>query len=35
MDKETGFWIAQQVADTKNTDDITLLFRKGKGVAGH
>lgn len=34
MDDETRFWIAQQVADTKYTADITPLFRKGKKVAG-
>ncbi len=34
MDDETRFWIAQQVADTKNTADITPLFQKGKEVAG-
>jgi len=34
MDDETRFWIAQQMADTKNTADITPLFRKGKDVAG-
>ena len=34
MDDETRFWIAQQVADTKNTADITPLFSKGKDVAG-
>jgi hypothetical protein len=34
MDEETRFWIAQQVADTKNTADITPLFRKGKRVTG-
>ncbi len=33
MDEETRFWIAQQVADTKNPNDITLLFKKGKRVA--
>src|SRR6185312_13594431 len=33
MDNETRFWIAQQVADTKNTADITPLFKKGKEVA--
>jgi putative transposase len=33
MDDETRFWIAQQVADTKNTADITPLFKKGKEVA--
>jgi putative transposase len=34
MDDETRFWIAQQVAETKNTADITPLFSKGKDVAG-
>ena len=34
MDDETRFWIAQQVADTKNTADITPLFSKGKEVVG-
>jgi putative transposase len=34
MDDETRFWIAQQVAETKNTADITPLFSKGKEVAG-
>jgi transposase-like protein len=34
MDDETRFWIAQQVADTKNTADVTPLFSKGKEVAG-
>ena len=34
MDDETRFWIAQQVAETKNTADITPLFKKGKEVAG-
>ena len=34
MDDETKFWIAQQVAETKNTADITPLFKKGKEVAG-
>jgi transposase-like protein len=33
MDDETGFWIAQQVADTKYTADITPLFKKGKEIA--
>ena len=32
MDDETRFWISQQVADTKDTDDITPLFSKGKDV---
>ena len=34
MDNETRFWIAQQVADTKNTADVTPLFREGKRIAG-
>ena len=34
MDNETRFWIAQQVADTKYTADISPLFREGKKVAG-
>jgi transposase-like protein len=34
MDNDTRFWIAQQVADTKYTADITPLFRDGKKVAG-
>jgi len=34
MDNDTRFWIAQQVADTKGTADITPLFRTGKKVAG-
>lgn len=34
MDDETRFWIAQQVADKKNTSDIRPLFREGKEVAG-
>jgi len=33
-DDQTRFWIAQQVADTKYTDDITPLFREGKKLAG-
>jgi transposase-like protein len=33
MDNDTRFWIAQQVADTKYTADITPLFREGKRVA--
>jgi len=33
MDEETCFWIAQQVADTKDTADVTSLFSKGKDVA--
>jgi hypothetical protein len=34
MDDETRFWIAQQVADKKNTSDVQPLFKKGKEVAG-
>ena len=34
MDNETRFWIAQQVADTKYTADITPMFRQGKKLAG-
>jgi transposase-like protein len=32
MDDETRFWIAQQVAETNYTADITPLFKKGKDV---
>ena len=34
MDDEIHFWIAQQVADTKDTTDITPLFIKREEVAG-
>jgi transposase-like protein len=34
MDDETRFWIAQQVAETKNTADIAPLYKTGKEVAG-
>lgn len=34
MDDETRFWIAQEVADTKETHDASSLFRKGKEVTG-
>jgi putative transposase len=34
MDDETRFWIAQQVADKKNTSDIQPLFREGKEIVG-
>lgn len=34
MDDETRFWIAQQVADTKYTEDVRPMFRKGLEVAG-
>jgi transposase-like protein len=33
MDDQTRFWIAQQVADTKYTADITPLFRNGRMIA--
>ena len=33
MDDKIRFWIARQVAETKNTADITSLFVKGKKVA--
>jgi transposase-like protein len=34
LDDQTRFWIAQQVADSKFTADITPLFRNGKVTAG-
>ncbi|AIC15255.1 DDE-type integrase/transposase/recombinase [Nitrososphaera viennensis] len=34
MDDETRFWIAQQVADTKYTQDVRPLFKEGKDIAG-
>jgi transposase-like protein len=34
MDDETRFWIAQQVADTKYTQDVRPLFQKGAEIAG-
>lgn len=34
MDDETRFWIAQQVADKKNSSDIRPLFKEGKKIAG-
>jgi len=34
MDDQTRFWIAQEVADTKYTADITPLLRDGKKFAG-
>jgi putative transposase len=34
MDDETRFWIAQQVADKKNSSDIRSLFKEGKKVVG-
>jgi putative transposase len=33
MDDETRFWIAQQVADRKYTEDIAPLFQKAKKAA--
>ena len=33
MDDETRFWIAQEVADTKNTADVRPLFKLGKEIA--
>ena len=34
MDDETRFWIAQQVGDSKYTEDIKPLLQKGKEIAG-
>ena len=34
MDDETRFWIAQEVANTKESHDASSLFRKGKEVTG-
>ena len=34
MDDETRFWIAQEVANTKDRHDAGNLFRKGREVAG-
>jgi len=34
MDDQTRFWIAQEVADTKDKHDASALFRMGKEVAG-
>jgi hypothetical protein len=31
MGDETRFWIAEQVTETKNTADITPLFKKCRG----
>jgi len=33
MDDETRYWIAQEVADSKDKHDASGLFRKGKAVA--
>lgn len=34
MDDETRYWIAQQVAESKYTSDISPMFRKGEKVIG-
>jgi putative transposase len=34
MDDETRFWIAQQVGDSKFTEDVQPLFQKGKELTG-
>lgn len=34
MDDETRFWIAQQVSDKKNTEDVRPMFREAKELAG-
>lgn len=34
MDDETRFWIAQQVADRKYTEDVRPLFKEGREIAG-
>jgi putative transposase len=34
MDHETRFWIAQHVADTKNTANVQPLFKEAKQIAG-
>ncbi len=34
MDDETRFWIAQEVAETKDRHDASHLFRMGKEIAG-
>ena len=34
MDDETRFWIAQQVGDSKYTEDIKPLLQKGKQITG-
>jgi transposase-like protein len=34
MDDQTRFWIAQQVADTKYTQDVRPLFQEAKELAG-
>ncbi len=34
MDDQTRFWIAQQVADSKFTQDVRPLFKEGKALMG-
>jgi transposase-like protein len=34
MDDETRFWIAQQVADTKYTQDVRPMFKEAMEIAG-
>ena len=34
MDDETRFWISQQVADRKGTDDVKPMFREAQRIAG-
>jgi putative transposase len=34
MDDETRFWIAQQVGDSKYTEDVRPLLKKGKELTG-
>jgi len=34
MDDETRFWIAQQVADYKVTENVRQMFKEGKEIAG-
>ena len=33
MDDKTGFWIAQEVADTKHQHDARRLFQMGKATS--
>lgn len=33
MDDDTRFWIAQQIADSKYTQDVQPLFKQGKELA--
>jgi transposase-like protein len=34
MDDETRFWIAQQVSDSKYTQDVQPMFKEGREIAG-